>query len=249
MRRSLFLLATILCLLCGLTLSVSAGRPYYAIYDSAGLLDYEEEQAIKEKSTAAMQEAEMGDVEINIIITPHSEYDYSDAIYSTRVLSESQDMILLVVYYSETRHYYEYEVVTFGEAQRAISMTRQNKISDAIYDDVKAGRLTEACEEFITLSAHAYRTEMEIRVPRAIAIGVIAGAVGALIAVLVVVLSYRKKKRSASYPLKEFTDMHLTVANDVCTGRTVTKVRLSSSSGGSGGGSRGGGGGRSSGRR
>ena len=147
MRRRLFLLATILCLLCGLTLSVSAGRPYYAIYDSAGLLDYEEEQAIKEKSTAAMQEAEMGDVEINIIITSHIEYEYSDAIYSTRVLSESQDMILLVVYYSETSHYYEYEVVTFGEAQRAISMRRQNKISDAIYDDVKAGRLTEACEE------------------------------------------------------------------------------------------------------
>ncbi len=248
MKKRLCILVLSLCLTCALALSVSAGTPYYMIFDDAGLLEYSQEESIKENGLAAMREANMGDVEINIIITPHFSYSYSDAMRNTHILTEDQDMILLVIYWDSFRDYYEYEVVTFGKAQRAISNARQDDIADAIYSDVKAGRLAEACSDFMRLSAEAYRTEMEIRIPRIVGISLGAGALGALIAVLSVVLSYRRKKRSPSYPLKEFSQMTLTLSDDICTGRNVTKVRLSSSSGSSGS-SGGRGGGRSSGRR
>jgi uncharacterized membrane protein YgcG len=237
------LLAVLLVL--ALALPVSASSAQYVVYDDAGLLDNSDETILEQMGRNASQN--MGGTEIHIIVTPHFSYDYEDAIRSTHYLSQEQDMILLVIYWDSFRDYYEYEVVTFGKAKSIISPSRQNDIADAIYSDVKAGNLNSACNDFVTLSADAYQVGESTRVPKIIGISLGIGAVAALIATLIVILSYRKKKRSPSYPLKEFSELNLTVSEDICTGRNVTKVRLSSSSGS--GGSRGGGGGRSSGRR
>ena len=45
-------------------------------------------------------------------------------------------------------------------------------------------------------------------------IGIIVGLVAAALSILGVVLAYRRKNRSPSYPLDQFTDLHLTEQAD-----------------------------------
>ena len=245
--KKFLLFCLVLACLCGtLTLSVFAASYSRVIYDDAGLISYDQEEILRQEGWAMSQS--MDSMGISVIITDDFDTTYGQAIYDTHELSESQDMILLVIYYDEYRNYYEYEVVAFGEMKRGISYAQQNNISDALYDDVKAGDLVSAIRTFMSLSAEKYQSRSGERTLQIVGIALISGAVAAGISILIVVLSYRKKNRSPSYPLKEFTSLDLTLESDVITGRNVTKVKLSSSSGGSsGGGSRGGG--RSSGRR
>ena len=242
MRKLLVICFLFLVMVLVLSFVASAAKQEVVLYDRAGLISSQEDDKIRKGGNDAMED--MDGIAINIIITPDFYSNYSSAMQDTYTLTQDQDMILLVVYYSAYRNYYEYEVVTFGEARKAISSTRQEDISDAIYSYVKGGQLSDACNLFIERAHEEYLAQKKTRTPRIIGISLICGVAGAMIATLAVVISYRKKRRSPSYPLKEFSQLTLITCDDVCTGRTVTKVKLPTSSGGSRGG-----GGRSSGRR
>ena len=87
------------------------------------------------------------------------------------------------------------------------------------------------------------------KAPRALLIGAIVGLAAGGIMVLVIVIAYKRKSRSASYPLEEYTRLYLTATHDTFLYRNVVRTARSNSSGGGGGGRSGGGGGRSGGRR
>ena len=140
---------------------------------------------------------------------------------------------------------------------RYISDNAIQTLKSEVDVDAKAGRMYEAARTLIVRSAEMMSEGKLENPPKtrgqkvlsSLLFGLVFGVVGGGIAVLIVVLKYRKKNRSASYPLEQFANLTLTLERENFLYHTVTKVPIStgSSSGGSHGGG-GGGGGRSSGR-
>lgn len=62
-----------------------------------------------------------------------------------------------------------------------------------------------------------------LNIGKTILIGALAGAVAAAIAVVAVLLSYARKNRSPSYPLRDFSRLELTESRDTFTGKHVTR--------------------------
>ena len=63
-----------------------------------------------------------------------------------------------------------------------------------------------------------------------ILIGCIGGAVAAVSTAIGVVCSYKRKSRSAQYPLDRYASMKLTSRADIFLSRHVTRTKISSSS-------------------
>lgn len=160
-------------------------------------------------------------------------------------LSTYDDVVLLV--YEKDIHSYEWHcfLSTYGRGYDEISdsefdylMRDGGIMDDALTEDMRAG--TEEYLDFIdrALSGNGIPIHKRLFVPILLAL------LGALIAFLCVFIPYKRKVRSDTYPLKEFTNMDLTYSDDQFTGTTVTRRHVPRSSGssrsGGGGGSRGG---------
>ena len=167
---------------------------------------------------------------------------------------ESDDLVLLIL--SQYNGVWYYDLYTYGDADRQLSDSEVNAILDApsVYNNLKSGDLTLGLERFFAICP-SYLINDEIngltvggRILRALAIG----AVVALISSVGVYLFYKRKSRSASYPLHEFTRLELTNSQDIFAGDVVTRRyaprNTSSGSRSGGGGGRGGGGGHRGGR-
>ena len=148
-----------------------------------------------------------------------------------------EDIVLLEIKNSSTNYY---DVYTWGIAYTVITDSAINDILDApdVYNNIKGGDFEEGIISFVDLTVKAinsYRRNLTL-----ILIGISLAAGG--VAVISVIVIYKRKLKSPVYPLSQYTDIELTESSDVFLNKTVTRTKVSSSSGGgsSGGGSSGG---------
>lgn len=172
-------------------------------------------------------------------------YEISDYEILEKFDLSTYDDVVLLVYekhmYSDEWHCF---LSTYGRGYDEISdgefnyLMRDGGIMDnALTEDMRAG--TEEYLDFIdrALSGNGIPIHKRLFAPILLAL------LGALIAFLCVFIPYKRKVRSETYPLKEFTNMDLTYSDDQFTGTTVTRryaPRSNGSSRSGGGGSRGG---------
>ncbi len=165
-----------------------------------------------------------------------------------------ENAVLFILTYDDSDGKYYYDMYTFGKANNRIKQPEINYIldSDAVYDNIKGGRLATGSEAFFTQSAKAY--DGRVGTSYTVIIPVCAGIalVIALIACWGVYGSYRRRKPTVDYPLDRFAKLDLTREKDAFITTTITRVYdPPNKSGGSKGGGKsthGGGGGHRGGR-
>lgn len=205
---------------------------------------------------AAGQTDKVGNTDFLVVFASDWESTAKEELRDNGYSSRRQNVIGLVVWNNGAR--YETELYTYGDMSRYITDAEIQTLKSEVDADAKAGRMYGAVETLIVRSAEMLAAGKAANPPRTIGekvrlsliLGLVAGAVSGGVAVLIVVLRYRKKNRSASYPLEQFANLTLTLERDIFLYNTVTKTAIPTSTGGrsGGGGGHSGGGGRSSGR-
>ncbi len=240
-RISIFILVLIFLL----ALSASAAE-VPTVYDTGSFFSEDEIEAIDNACNQAKQET---NVHFMVVTT-------ADSLWGVEVLdifglSDNDDLVLLVI--TKDAGVY-YDLYTYGKAVWEISSYEVGLILDdpAVYDNLKGGNLKEGSLAFLKICADTILTanEPDVFTPNMILPMIGLGMLASFIVCLIVFFSYKRKKRSESYPLNAYTNLELTERQDIFTGSFVTKRRIDTSSGSSrsGGGSRGGGGGHRGGR-
>jgi uncharacterized membrane protein YgcG len=140
----------------------------------------------------------------------------------------------------------EFETYTDGSMTDRVSMNKLQRIMDHIEQDVKYGSAYDGVAQYFREMAEAHRIG---KAPRALLIGGVVGLAAGGIMVIAIVISYKRKSRSASYPLEEYTRLYLTTTHDTFLYRNVVRTVRNNGSGSGGRSGGGGGGGRSGGRR
>ena len=146
---------------------------------------------------------------------------------------DREDIVLLEIKNSSTNYY---DVYTWGIAYTVITDAEINDILDApdVYNNIKGGNFEEGIISFVDLAVKAinsYRRNLTL-----ILIGISLAAGG--VAVISVIVIYKRKLKSPVYPLSQYTDLELTESSDVFLNKTVTRTKVSSSSGGGSSGGR-----------
>ncbi len=255
-------LTRLICIACVLVLSVcllmtptlaKSEKSSQVIYDYANIIDDTEEARLT--ALAESYHKRVGDNRILVVTT--SDYDSSAEAEARKLgyTSRSDSCFLLVIFASSARDY-EYETYTLGDMSRFISNKTYHAIDTDgnMYVSIKSRNAVDGAERFITLAGNAALGIENARITRVwivVGVSLLIGVIAGVVAAVIVRSRYRKKNRSASYPLNEFTSLNLAVNRDVFLGKTVITAYIPrNNSGGSRGGgfSRGGGGGRSGGR-
>ncbi len=269
--KHLIRVLSVLCLVPLLALSLvtlvaaAPAEDLAVVYDEADHLTDAEENALT--ALADEYRKKIGDNHIIIVITdkvltdrPIGTQGATSVEEEARKLgftSRDDSCFLLLVSVAENSYNrkYSYATYTLGDMSRYISNARYNEIDldEEIYNNIKHNRAVyTACERFIKLAGEEALQFSSRRTSRIISIvvasvmlGIVAGGVG----MFLVWRAYRKKNRSASYPLNDFTRLYLTVERDSFVGRSVIRTLIAPKGGGrsGGGGFRGGGGGGRSG--
>lgn len=165
-----------------------------------------------------------------------------DAVQSFGFNYRYDDVVLLMIKCASEDTYF-YEMFTYGASYMSISDREVNAILDdsRVFDNIKGGNLADGAVAFIEKSVLAINSSSSVAVedntPVIIAISLAAG----IIAVVVVIITYKTKLKSPIYPLSQFTNLNLTEKHDHFIGKNVTRTKISSSSGSSGSSSRSGG--------
>lgn len=251
-QRILALICVLAAFLCLCSFEGQAGFKLDNQWGSAPLTDAEISGL---SALAAAQTDKVGDTDFLVVFASDWDSTAEEELRDNGYSSRKQNVIGLVVWYNGTR--YETELYTYGDMSRYISDAEIQTLKNEVDADAKAGRMYEAVETLIVRSSERLAAGKAANPPKttgqiiltAVIVGLVVGAVSGGVAVLIVVLRYRKKNRSASYPLEQFANLTLTLERDTFLYHTVTKTAIPTSSGGGrGGSSGGGGGGRSSGR-
>lgn len=178
-------------------------------------------------------------------------YDYSDYIDES---AESFDsLVLLVIEWDKFEGTYYYYLDTYGDAQYSITDTEVDRILDDpdVYGNIKSGNLKDGIVAYASLAAKAVSGHLRPSLVKVLVISLILAAITAVAVSVSVLLSYRKKLHSESYPLERYASLDLRVERDSFITKFITRVRIRTSTGSggrSGGGRSGGGGGRRGGR-
>lgn len=227
----------------------SAQNDEYVI-DETGRLDFSEISMLQTCVAKAERSAPFT-FRVYVYEEIYASYDGEDYLREFGYRT-SDDLVLLILTRYQGSWYYD--LYTYGDADRQLSDSEVDAILDApsVYNNLKSGNLIVGLESFLEICPN-YLVNNEInglnmteRIFTALGIG----AAVAFFSALGVYLFYKRKSRSASYPLHEFTNLELTNSQDIFAGDVVTRryaPRSSSSSGGRSGG-RGGGGGHRGGR-
>ena len=236
MKKILFLLVTVLTVsLFSLTVSASASP----IYDPSDMLSPQDEAAVTEALSTA--KARTG-VDFYVY--------FSDATVSPRVrewdieraYGDHSAVILLI----EKMDYadYEYELFTYGRADRKLSNSDCEGILDSssVYGSIKGGRFAEGITAFSSITASTYLSAQQSDKTAVIVISIIIALAAGGVTFGAILYKYKKKLKSPIYPLRNYANLQLDYATDHFLGSTVTRTRVSS--GGSRGGRGGGGGSR-----
>jgi len=235
-RRIITILITLVCIFALLSVVVSAsGESNSArIIDKENYISASDEIKLEQRLKEAEQKS---GVDFRVYV-----HDYSFGVGSfdmydyERVTGQSfENLVLLVVSYEYGEYYYE--LFTKGSADTLITDKEVNKIldNDAVYDNIKSGKLYEGIDTYITLSEKAVTGNLRNSLKSVLIVSIIISVVTAGISVLIVVLKYRKKLHSVSYPLDKYARLDLNVRDDNFINKTVTRVRVNSSSGSGGG--------------
>ncbi len=244
------LLATLLCLTLP-TFAADAPR----VYDGqANLLTPADESALATQLDALSEE-----YGVEFYLATYQAKNYADDFYGMDYCREVKDIsradavLLIITYDLSDRHYY-YDIYTYGRPNHTISDKEVNYIldSDAVFDNIKSGRITEGASAFFDLSAKGHAGRVGVSYLIIASVCAVFGALIGFLVALSVARSYKRKFHTVDYPLDRFAKLELTAQNDVFTGTAVTRTYSprSKSSGGRGGGgsSHGGGGGHRGGR-
>ncbi len=242
-----------------LALAVSLATPILAkpypsvptILDEGGFFTAEEAAAL-EAACLAVEEG----TGIQMMIATTRRTLWGEEILSRYGLAEFHDIVILVITYD---YEYHYDLYTYGKAVSKLSNREVNNILDApdVFDNLKGGALFEGSMAFTVHTEDALLTAALAPSNFPLSFFLICIGLAILLALIVcacVFFSYKKKKRSSSYPLEAYTKLDLTESRDIFLGSHVTKRYIPPSNsggrsgGGRSGGSRGGGGGHRGGR-
>lgn len=242
MRKLTLALVMILMLSSMLTISAfaseNASQGKSCLIDNGNIFTPEEETRIN----AAIKKAE-AQTKIIFIIATYNLYNVvpeGKDVVANQGLDINRDDIVLLIIESGLRNYYE--MFTWGIANTVITDSAVDKILDSedVYKNIKGGNFCIGVLSFVDHTVDAiesYRCELVIGL---IVFSLLAGGV----AVISVIVVYKRKLKSPIYPLSKFTKLDLTEQTDIFLGKTVTRTKTSSSSSGgssgrSSGGSRG----------
>ncbi len=230
------------------------------VYDHANLFTAEQEAELT--ALADGYHEQIGDRHIVVVTTREWDSSAEEEAGKLGFTSRSDSVYLLAIFVSPYQaNAYDYQPYSLGDMSRFISdeRFREIELDYFLFDEVKQKDDAFAgSKRFITLAGEealqipARRTA---RIWMIVGVSIVAGLVVGGVAVFLVWRSYRRKSRSASYPLEDFTRLTLAVERDIFLGKSVIRTRIPRSNGGGRGGggggggfSRGGGGGRSGGR-
>ena len=188
--------------------------------------------------------------DIYVVTTDDITYDADDFRYEQGV---GKNVVILVLIDNNARNY---DFYTYGDATRAISDREVDLILDhsSVYDNIKSGRFYDGVLGVIKQTNNYVKSNGDsfgALFVSYLGIGAFVGITVAVIWGICIITSYKKKQRSASYPLERYARLDLKRRDEHFMGSFVTKRVIQSSSGGSRGGggrSSGGGGGRRGGR-
>ncbi len=239
-----------------------AADPANYVADLHNLLSDSEKQQIADAMQSAQQKTECNFVFLYYSYQkPYQEgvcrkkgysylSDYEVAHASPLIDLPPNVMVLEVTEMGDSYDPYTFKVHIFGENGRT-SQSELEYLEDKIESAIKSGRFAEGAGDFVRYGEKAFYGKFAnwgriFFIAAMIALGFTA------VAGIVIYGKYKKKVHSAVYPLDQFAKMQLTERSDVCVGRSVSRVPISSGSsghGGGGGSGRSGGGGHSSGSR
>ena len=248
-RRVILILTIFVCMFVLFCFETSANTSYITsrISDKDGYISEENKEKLEEK----LREAEKNSgVDFRVYVYEYSAREgYVDMYDYERAVGENfENLVLLVVSYEYGEYYYE--LFTKGSADTDISDKEVNKIldNDDVYDNLKSGKLYDGIDAYISLAERAVVGKLRNSFKSVFVPSLVISIIAAIVVGACVLVKYRKKLHSQSYPLEKYARLDLTVANDNFITKTVTRVRVNSSSGSSskgggrsfsGGGSRG----------
>lgn len=243
-NRKIFLfLITIVCIFALNTLVISANTSSQRLCDKDEYITAADEILLERKLASAEESA---GVAFRVYVYEYSSSKgYVDMADYEREVGESfTDLVLLVVSYEYGEYYYE--LFTKGSAHTAITDKEANKIldNDKVYDNIKLGRLYDGIDAYVTLAETAVEGKLRNSFKAVFVPSLVISLLVAIGASVGVILKYRKKLHSESYPLDRYAKLDLNVANDNFITKTVSRVRVKDSSSSSGGGRSSGGGSR-----
>lgn len=242
MRKLILTFVMFLILSSMLTFSASAGentnQSKSCLIDNGNIFTPDEEVRINAAITKAEEQTK--------IIFVIASYNLSSVIpegkdvVAKQGLDTNSDDIVLLIIESGSRNYYE--MFTWGIANTVITDSAVEKILDSkdVYNSIKGGNFGSGALSFVEETVDAIESYRRGLVVGLIVFSLLAGA----IAVISVIVVYKRKLKSPIYPLSQFTKLDLTEHADIFLGKTVTRTKTSSSSSGgssgrSSGGSRG----------
>lgn len=235
--------------------SVFATTPCYpekVVFDTGDLLDASEEQSLQEVLHDAWESADcafyFATYDLSDVLAAGGRGHLGDLFLSECEITEDTDLVLLTVYRNGLSYYYDF--FTFGDAEDRISQKEVDYLLDldAVYDNIKGGRLVEGAGALFELAPQAYEGRVGTSY---LVIGTVAFCIALVIGLIscaCVYASYKVKHKSVDYPLDRFAKLELTAQNDVFVGSFVTKRVIQSGNGGGRSGGGGGGGGHRGGR-
>lgn len=200
------------------------------VYDPDGLLGSElsEIEAILESAKDATR--------VEFFVYIHSDGYVSEySMLSHFGVNDSDDVILLEIELFASVYYYE--LYTYGAGWDLISDYDADYILD--YDDVfysiKGGELVDGISAFTSVTTDVIVENRESERISAIVWPIVIGLLAGGGAVIFVVVKYKRKLKSPSYPLSKYATLNLTYSDDSFLGSNVTRTRINTSSGGGGG--------------
>lgn len=218
------------------------------VCDKAGVFSAEQIENLNSKILS-----KTGGVDCDIYILTENKFDKDsgDEFVDDYDL-ESNNIILLVIYDNVDRNF---DVFTYGKAFKNISDREFNLICDhaTVYDNIKGGNYYDGALGFIDQSLAYYSADDNGRSTTSYFgfwhffwFGIAMGSLTAVVTAICIICSYKRKLRSAIYPLERYARLDLKIRNEQFMGSFVTRRVIRTSSGGGGG--RSGGGGRRGGR-
>lgn len=236
MRKTLFF-ALIVLLLLGACLPAFAAAPTVKVIDNVGYFTDAEKTGLQTTLSGSQNNV------IYCVVTVTNRTNPSDStMFNLCDCTKDDAVIALCIYHDGSE--YRYYLYTFGPADKMISDSAGDRILDdsGVYNNIKGGRLAAGARAFLTVADREYTAGVEkasrhkaTRVPRAIGVGLLVGAIAGGVSMLAVVLVYRKKQHGESYPLDRYAKLNLTLRQDRFIGSYVTRVRVQSNNSSRGG--------------
>lgn len=217
------------------------------IKDDDNYISFDKQMQLEDKLRSA---EESSGVAFRVYVYEYSMSEgYVDMYDYERIVGEDfTDLVLLIVSYEYGEYFYE--LFTKGSPDTQITDKEAYKILDnnSVYDNIKSGNLYEGISAYIDLAETAVSGKLRNSFKSVLVVSLVISFIVATALAVCVVVKYRKKLHSASYPLDRYARLDLNVAYDNFRNKAVTRTRVRSSSSSSGGGGRSSGGG-SRGRR